>query len=107
MKKLMFVVCLMVSGVSFAKDVHVGGYYKKNGTYVAPHERSAPNSYNWDNKSYKPSEPAYNDSYNKNRNADSNYYKPSTTRYQDSNPNNDYPTNTDRKTNSHKKYKSW
>jgi hypothetical protein len=24
------------------KDVHVRGYYRKNGTYVAPHTRSAP-----------------------------------------------------------------
>lgn len=34
-------------------DVHVHGYTKKNGTYVAPHERSAPNGTKSDNWSTK------------------------------------------------------
>lgn len=36
-----------------AKDVHVKGYYRKDGTYVRPHVRSSPNQYKWDN--YGPS----------------------------------------------------
>lgn len=32
-------------------QVHVNGYYKKNGTYVEPHYRSAPNSTKSDNYS--------------------------------------------------------
>ena len=30
--------------VSFARDVHVGGYTRKDGTYVRPHIRSSPDS---------------------------------------------------------------
>ena len=33
-------------------DVYVRGYTKSNGTYVAPHRRSNPNSVKWDNYSY-------------------------------------------------------
>jgi hypothetical protein len=55
-----------------ALAVHIGGYFKSNGTYVAPYERSAPdNSYN-NNWSVEPNvnpytgkegtrEPTYND----------------------------------------------
>jgi len=32
-----------------AKDVHVNGYYRSNGTYVQPHIRPTPNSVKWDN----------------------------------------------------------
>jgi hypothetical protein len=40
--------------VSFAKDTSVKGHYRKDGTYVPPHTRSAPNkSYN-DNWSTSP-----------------------------------------------------
>lgn len=39
--------------VSVAAQVHVRGYYKKNGTYVAPHYRSSPNSSRLDNWSTK------------------------------------------------------
>ena len=39
---------LLVSTAAFA-DVYVQGYYKKNGTYVAPHYRSSPNSTKLDN----------------------------------------------------------
>ena len=38
---------------SFAKDVYVNGYTRKDGTYVRPHIRSALNQYKWDN--YGPS----------------------------------------------------
>ncbi len=37
-----------------AQDVYVKGYYRKDGTYVRPHVRSAPNQYRWDN--YGPSQ---------------------------------------------------
>ena len=41
----MFIVfSLAFSFVAIAKDVKVKGYYKKNGTYVKPHYRSAPDS---------------------------------------------------------------
>lgn len=32
--------------------VNVRGYYRSNGTYVRPHQRTAPNSYKWDNLNY-------------------------------------------------------
>lgn len=83
---------LLLLSVSFASagDVHVRGYTRKDGTYVAPHERSAPNAYKWDNKSYEPSQPAYNDSYSKpTKNYGSEWKTPSSTRFQDSNPYND------------------
>ena len=38
----------------FAKDVHVKGYYRKDGTYVRPHIRSSPDSYKSNN--YGPSQ---------------------------------------------------
>ncbi|TMN83535.1 MULTISPECIES: hypothetical protein [unclassified Pseudoalteromonas] len=42
--KLFIVFSLAFSFVAIAKDVKVKGYYKKNGTYVKPHYRSAPDS---------------------------------------------------------------
>jgi hypothetical protein len=76
----------------FAGDVNVRGYERKDGTYVAPHTRSEPNAYRWDNKSYTPSQPAYNDSYSKpTKNYGSDWNTPSDTRLQDSNPYNDNP----------------
>ncbi len=42
--KLFIVFSLVFSFVAIAKDVKVKGYYKKNGTYVKPHYRSAPDS---------------------------------------------------------------
>ena len=35
------------------QDVYVNGYYRKDGTYVRPHYRSAPDSHKWNN--YGPS----------------------------------------------------
>jgi hypothetical protein len=40
---------MVISASSFAGDVYVQGYFKKNGTYVAPHYRSSPNSTQQDN----------------------------------------------------------
>jgi hypothetical protein len=43
-----------LSAASLANaQVHVDGYYRNNGTYVAPHYRSAPNSTVTDNYSFK------------------------------------------------------
>lgn len=52
---LIIIVSLLFSVLdSFAKgSVHVRGYTRKNGTYVAPHYRSAPNSTKSDNWSTK------------------------------------------------------
>lgn len=53
---LLFVAFVTFAGfvsLSFAKDVYIKGYYRKDGTYVRPHVRSAPNQYKWDN--YGPS----------------------------------------------------
>lgn len=90
----MLLTLLMTSVNLFAGDVNVRGYTRKDGTYVAPHTRSATNAYKWDNKNYSPSQPAYNDSYSKpTKNYGSEWYTPSTTRFQDSNPYNDSPPN--------------
>lgn len=85
----------------FAGDTWVNGYTRKDGTYVDGHYRSAPNAYKWDNKSYEPSQPAYNKSYyDTNRDRNSDYFKPSTTRFQDNNPYNDsYPSYNQKKSN--------
>ncbi len=44
---------LFMAGAAFAQDVHVRGYFRSDGTYVAPHYRSAPNSTTLDNWSTK------------------------------------------------------
>lgn len=44
---------LFMAGASLAQDVHVRGYFRSDGTYVAPHWRSAPNSTTRDNWSTK------------------------------------------------------
>lgn len=36
-------ICMLIAFSSSAEDVYVKGYYKNNGTYVAPHYRSSPN----------------------------------------------------------------
>lgn len=55
MKKLIILVCLALfalSSIAFAGQTSVRGYYKSNGTYVAPHVRTTPNSSRMDNYSY-------------------------------------------------------
>jgi uncharacterized protein YgiM (DUF1202 family) len=44
---LIFLLSIFVNG-----QVHVKGYYRSNGTYVQPHERTSPNSTKTDNYSY-------------------------------------------------------
>jgi|GEM_PF-1767188 len=48
---LLFILLFTSSLFSFAQ-VHVLGYYRKNGTYVQPHERTRPNHTVTDNYSY-------------------------------------------------------
>jgi hypothetical protein len=52
MKTIIAVVLVLVSAAVSAQ-VHVKGYTKKDGTYVAPHERTAPNGTINDNYSTK------------------------------------------------------
>ena len=48
--------------LSFAKDVHVKGCYRKDGTYVQPYTRSVPNRYKWSNYGAKSKDSqSYND----------------------------------------------
>lgn len=44
MKTTALILLLVFSFTAIAKDVYVKGYYRKNGTYVSPHVRSAPDS---------------------------------------------------------------
>jgi hypothetical protein len=44
MKFLSLLLVLLFSISAFSKDVNVSGYYRTNGTYVAPYVRSAPDS---------------------------------------------------------------
>ena len=56
-----------------AKAVYVKGYYKKNGTYVAPHYRKSPNSTVRDNFSYKGNVNPYTGKTGKNSYKNKNY----------------------------------
>lgn len=49
--KLLMASIFFISTQAFAKDIMVQGYYRSNGTYVAPHHRSAPNNTKYDNYS--------------------------------------------------------
>ena len=63
-------------------DVYVSGHTRRDGTYVEPYYRSAPNANRWDNYGYEPSQPTYNS-------RGSNTPNPG--RLNDNNPYNDYP----------------
>ena len=55
MKKIILTLTLVVSLFSsmFAGYLYtVDGYYKSNGTYVAPHLKTSPDAYEWNNLSY-------------------------------------------------------
>lgn len=64
MKRIFPIFIMVVFIFSFSQPVdayvRVKGYYKKNGTYVAPHIRSNPNGLKYDNYGYKPSQGLYN-----------------------------------------------
>ena len=54
MKKLIIMflgILLVLPSIALTKDVHVKGYYRRDGTYVRPHIRSAPGSYERNNSS--------------------------------------------------------
>lgn len=54
MKKLFLALILVLMAVpAFARDVHVNGYTRKDGTYVAPHYRSAADNTVTNNYSYQ------------------------------------------------------
>lgn len=53
MKKLFLAAAIMLLSVQvFARDVHVNGYTRSDGTYVQPHYRTAPDSTRTNNYSY-------------------------------------------------------
>lgn len=85
----MFIAAL--ASTSVMADTYVNGYTRSNGTYVAPHMRSEPNSVRYDNYSsqgntnpytgstgYQRNEystpPAYNQGYNNGYNSYNNGY---------------------------------
>ena len=87
---MMVVIALSFCAPAFS-ETHVRGYYRKDGTYVAPHTRSDANAYKWDNKSYSPSQPAYNSSYGSTtRQRSPEWYAPNPQRFYDDNQNNDF-----------------
>lgn len=51
MKNLLFLIVLFFASVSAFSQVSVRGYYRSNGTYVQPHQRTAPNYTRNDNYS--------------------------------------------------------
>jgi hypothetical protein len=53
MKTIIALAILAISTTAMA-DVYVNGYYRSNGTYVAPHVRSNPDSRIDNNYSYSP-----------------------------------------------------
>ena len=92
---LLFPAVCFGKGRNYNGDVQVDGYYRSNGTYVAPYTRSQPNAYNWDNHSYTPSQPAYNNSYYQpTKTYGSEWTTPAPSRLQDNNPYNDSPNTT-------------
>ncbi len=50
---ILIALIFLISPLALAKDVHIKGYFRKDGTYVRPHIRSSPNSSKSDN--YGPS----------------------------------------------------
>ncbi|MBN8825487.1 MULTISPECIES: hypothetical protein [unclassified Spirosoma] len=52
MNRLLLFLILILSGPLSWAQVHVRGYYRKDGTYVRPHERTRPNNTVTDNYSY-------------------------------------------------------
>lgn len=54
MRLLMAAVALVGLGSTSRADEYVNGYYRNNGTYVAPYERTQPNNSLFDNYSSKP-----------------------------------------------------
>lgn len=51
MKKLLFIIAILFTTTLSFAQVSVRGYYRSNGTYVQPHQRTAPNYTRNDNYS--------------------------------------------------------
>ncbi len=66
-KKALSLFLVTISFLTLSLDayayVSVKGYYKSNGTYVAPYVRSNPNGLKYDNYGYTPSQGLYNKTY--------------------------------------------
>lgn len=92
-RSIMTVVTVLSFSLPAIAETNVRGYYRRDGTYVQPHTRSDANAYQWDNRSYTPSQPAYNSSYGStNRKRSPEWYVPNQQRFYDDNKNNDYPS---------------
>ncbi len=52
MKIYLFTVLLLLLAISVFSQVHVKGYYRRNGTYVQPYVRSSPDGNPYNNYSY-------------------------------------------------------
>lgn len=68
MKKIFALFLAMVAIFLFSVSdvnayVSVKGYFRSNGTYVAPYVKSNPNGLKYDNYGWKPSQGLYNDTY--------------------------------------------
>jgi hypothetical protein len=105
MKKIFSLIYLLLSFVIYGQ-VNVKGYYRSNGTYVAPHSRTHPNSTVTDNYSYTGRTSSYstntpststNTEYSEKSTGDgtyvNGYYRSSTNN--NSNDNINYQKNTD------------
>lgn len=53
MRKLVILLLLLVSGELLARDIYVHGYTRRDGTYVQPHYRTAPDNTTRNNYSYR------------------------------------------------------
>lgn len=60
---LLIVLSFVVGSTHAYAYVSVHGYYRSNGTYVAPYVRSNPNGLKYDNYGYKSSQGLYNPTY--------------------------------------------
>lgn len=54
---------VLVGGLSYARDVQVDGYYRRDGSYVQPYTRSAPDSSRANNYGSAPSNSGWGSGY--------------------------------------------
>ncbi len=67
MKTVLIALALTCATVSVSFAQNVNGYFKNNGTYVAPHYRSSPNGTVTDNYSFKGNSNPYTGNSGSNR----------------------------------------
>lgn len=70
---ILIVLSFLIPAVSFATDTYVRGYYRKDGTYVQPYVRSAPDAYKWNNygsKTYEERSGGYSNPYSRDKDKD-------------------------------------